>query len=132
MKRDNKGKFTLSGDKPKPVRGVTKIKREVTDFLKEKGIYNSTDDFLIKELVESIYIANALHKVIIQAIRNGELITEKNTLHPAIDGKKKTVGTIINLCTKLGISPQDRAKLKLNVPDDPDMDEIENFMNEAS
>jgi len=112
----NKGKKTAGGF------SGNVSKEQVLEYLEEKGINDGTDAILVDELFDNIKLANRLKKEL-----KGDLIVttrQGQKLNPAVDGYSKVLRNITAICTKLGMTVQDRQKLKLVVKDD---DELSDF-----
>jgi P27 family predicted phage terminase small subunit len=114
MKKD----FTL------PAKFVRKQKR-IRDYMISKNAYEDIDENLIEELIFNFFLAeeskiNILDKGSI--ISNIKLVKgvpiEMIMANPSVAIYSQATKSINSICTKLGINPQERIKLKLAVQDD--------------
>ena len=106
------------------------MKQKIKDYLADR--YEETDDILIDELVYNLKLLVTCKKEIdddgfifvVEAMsRELNVTTKINPLLAVYDGRLKNIK---DLCTKLGISPQDREKLKLVRPKESDFEKIFN------
>lgn len=111
-------------------RKQTKLTNEIKNYLINKGVYESTDDILIKELVFMIKLADETKNDI---INRGTIINVRAHTpdkqpywqpNPSISNYQTSVKSIMSLSAKLGISVQDREKLKLHTTEKDELDDL--------
>ena len=101
-------------------------KKEINNYLDSKGIQDTTNEFLVDELIFNIDLGDKIKNEIDKTEIDFKILSK------AIDGYSKILRNIINICTKLGITVQDRKKLKLDKTVDAVQREIDAFMNESN
>lgn len=108
-----------------------KIKKTIVKFLKDRNMYEDVDTFLIDDLIFNIEIANQCSYDIRNEGRNGrlDLLTDitrdpdkeaffqKNRL---LDIYTQATKNIKDSYVKLGLTPQERTKLKLIISEASD------------
>ncbi len=97
------------------------MEETIKNFLQEQNTYEETDDIIIKELVYNIELAQICKEEIEQTGTTIESVTAAGSsikVNPSFTVYNASLKNITLLCTKLGITPQDRAKLKIAKEDD--------------
>src|SRR5688572_24698559 len=94
-----------------------RLQKQITCLLKSKNLYEATDDMLIDELVflQSI-ITQAKQEIKSHGILVNVRPDPDNPLYQmnqAVSVYRDAVKSLITICTKLGITVQERSKLKL-------------------
>ena len=90
-------------------------------FLQEQNTYEETDEIVIKELIYNIELAQVCKEEIEQTGTTIESVTAAGSstkVNPSFTVYNAALKNIHTSCTKLGITPQDRAKLKIKKEDD--------------
>jgi P27 family predicted phage terminase small subunit len=111
---------------------LTRLKKDIVTLLKEKKLYEKTDLTLLEELVyqfQLMIIAKSdiqLRGIQVNVREYGEPLMQ---LNQSVSVVQKCTRTIQSLYRQLSIAPQDRARLKMNVEDDPQND-FDKFMNQ--
>ncbi|MFW5847872.1 MAG: phage terminase small subunit P27 family [bacterium] len=99
-------------------------KKNLINYLEQKNIYESVDDNLITELLYNVKIANQAKKDINQrGVTVNVRQSDENPYfqpNPSVSVYHSAIKIIITLSKKLGLSPEDRANLKLLNIDDLD------------
>ena len=103
------------------------MKEQIIEFLKGQNMYEGVDETIIDELIKNINIASeALDEMgsnyTIESVTAAGSSTKVNPLFTVYNAALKNIQT---LSTKLGLTPQDRAKLKLVKEDDGPGTELE-------
>ena len=99
------------------------LKKGITKLLKEKGMYEPTDETLIDELVFNMAMVKAARMDILD---RGIILNkgDKNSLYDRVNKScelyDKSLRNATSLFIKLGINPQERAKLKIVAEDTDD------------
>lgn len=94
----------------------TKLKKVINDYLEDKGVKDETDKVLVDELIFNIYLgdeakADIQQRGILVNIRiTGKPLMQTNQAVNIYSQASKNIQTI---CTKLGLTVQERTKLKL-------------------
>lgn len=94
---------------------------KIRAFLQEQNTYEETDEIIIKELIYNIELAQVCKDEIEVAGTTIESVTAAGSstkVNPSFTVYNAALKNITLLCTKLGITPQDRAKLKIKKEDD--------------
>ena len=110
------------------------LDKTVCDYLKERGVYDVTDFVLVDELIFNSYVAdNAKEAIITDGIMvNVRKDPDADPLmqtNQAVSIYNLAVKNIQALCTKLGITVQERTKLKLETEE---VDPLEKLLAEGS
>jgi P27 family predicted phage terminase small subunit len=93
-----------------------KISSDILDSLRSKGLFENSDQILIDELLYQQFLISEAKKSI---KANGILVNVRADgvpllqVNQAVSVYRDAVKSLITLCTKLGITPQERSKLKL-------------------
>ena len=101
----------------------TRIKNMLKGSLEEKGIYDPADDIILNELIYNIKIIDDCKQDIKKRGYQINTVKDKNKepyyqANPSVSTYIKSVQVLSNLLTKLGITPQERAKLDLEKKED--------------
>lgn len=94
-----------------------KLRKQITDLLIDKGLFEKPDEVLIDELLYQQYLIEESK----QSIKNyGIMINIRPDdqspyfqVNQAVSVYRDSVKSLVTICTKLGITPQERSKLKL-------------------
>ena len=93
--------------------------KKIKDYLIEKKLYTSTDDILISQLVTNVNISKeALKDIKEVGVKQGRI------QNPSIHTYNSAVKNIASLATKLGITIQEKKKIKVNADEAIDLDEL--------
>lgn len=100
----------------------TKIRKELIDYLKDKGVYEETDEFQVDELMFNLRLADdAKEDIVENGLKAGE---RQDRVNPSVNVYMSCIKNINTLATKLGITVQERAKLKLTSETVDELDSI--------
>jgi len=97
------------------------MKEIIKAFLDEQNTYEETDEIVIEELIYNIKLAQVCKEEIEETGTTIESVTAAGSstkVNPSFTVYNAALKNITLLCTKLGITPQDRAKLKIKKEDD--------------
>lgn len=91
-------------------------KKKIVDYLKEKNLYNSLDDFLIDELLYNIHLAKLAKedledRGVVVAINSAGTLFNSN---PSVNIYMSSVKMMLNIGRKLSLEPLIRSTMKLN------------------
>lgn len=93
-----------------------KLHKQIVTLLKSKNLYEISDDILIDELIflQSLIVQSKqeiqTHGILVNVRSDGTPLYQVNQ---AVSIYRDTLKSLITICTKLGITPQERSKLKL-------------------
>ena len=118
----NKGKRVLNRKKNKPSK-----KELIINYLKQKGNYEKLDHDLIDRLLFKERLIKYLQKKIDDHIENKDKVADKDDASKLerefrnnVELEKKTGNDIDSILKLLGLTPQERIKLKLVEPEEDD------------
>lgn len=97
------------------------MEEKIKNFLQEQNTYEETDEIVIKELIYNIELAQVCKDEIEEkgtTILSTTAAGKATKVNPSFTVYNAALKNITLLCTKLGITPQDRAKLKIVKEDD--------------
>ncbi|WP_430815198.1 P27 family phage terminase small subunit [Carboxylicivirga sp. RSCT41] len=90
--------------------------KQIVKYLKDKGIYEDVDDFLVSQVIENI---KQIHDAILDIKARGNLVPISSNgligMNPSITIYNKALKNYQDLCRKLCLSPHDRQVLKIEV-----------------
>ena len=94
-----------------------KLHKQIVTLLKSKNLYEPSDEILIDELlfIQSV-IASAKQEIATHGIMVNVRADISNPLYQvnqAVSIYQNAIKSLVTICTKLGITPQERSKLKL-------------------
>ena len=96
----------------------TRIRNTIKQSLESRGMYDPADDLLLTELMYAVKVIDDCKQNIKK--RGYEINTVKDPekppyyqQNPAVGTYNKTVANLTTILTKLGITPQERAKLEI-------------------
>lgn len=99
-------------------------KKALTEYLQEKGLYNSVDTYLINEFYFNLQLVEETKETIekVGSVMNISRDPEKPYYqqNPAITIYNKALKTLLDISRKLALSPYDREKLGLEMEDKED------------
>jgi len=92
-------------------------KPKVIKFLKEKGIYNDIDEFLVDEMLYNLELArqskaDLKKRGIVVAINTEQTLFNTN---PSNNIYQTSIKQALTICRKLGIDFRSRTELKINI-----------------
>lgn len=102
-------------------------KKELTEYLINKGVYQEIDRYLIDEFIQYIKMAKdardeiAKYGSVLNVSRDADRPYYQQ--HPAVSILNQCTKNLLNISRKLALSPYDRANLKIEI----DNEEDENF-----
>jgi len=125
-------KCAIMGRKKSLGKKYTNLEKTVVDYLENKGVSDITDFVLVDELIFNVYMADQAKSEIqeygilvnIRADPSKEPLLQTNQ---AVSTYNNAVKNIQTLCTKLGLTVQERTKLKLA---EADVDEIDKILTQ--
>ncbi len=97
------------------------MENKIKEFLESQNNYEPTDDTIIKELVYNIELAQICKDEIEQdgtTVKSVTAAGESTKVNPSFTVYNSALKNIQTLSAKLGLTPQDRAKLKIVKEDD--------------
>ncbi len=104
------------------------IRKEILQLLEDKNLLEDTDVHLVNELVYNLYLADESRKSIAE---HGILVNIRKSdenpyyqTNPAVNVYNQAIKAVITFTTKLGITPQERAKLKITSEGDNPLDMV--------
>lgn len=118
--------------KPSLGKKYTQLEKTVNDFLQSKGVWDITDIVLVEELIFNKYLADQSKDEIREfgILVNVRQDPGKEPLwqtNQAVSTYNNAVKNIHTLCTKLGMTVQERTKLRLA---DANLDEIDKLIEQ--
>jgi P27 family predicted phage terminase small subunit len=93
-----------------------KLHKQIVSVLKDKNLYEPSDEILIDELIflQSIIASSkadiTAHGILVNVRADGSPLYQVNQ---AVSVYRDSLKSLVTICTKLGITPQERSKLKL-------------------
>lgn len=100
----------------------TKLKNTIMEYLRNKGVYEETDEFQVDELVFNMKLADdAKEDIKIRGLYVGE---EGWRANPSVNIYMNTIKNINAIGTRLGITVQERKKLNLTNESVDELDEL--------
>ena len=99
-------------------------KRKISDFLKDKGVYESIDETLVDILFDVLSILDAVKDDIdTDGIFEIDANTGKKVMNPAVKIHNMMVSEFLAISKKLGLSAFDRKALGMDLQPEDDFDE---------
>jgi P27 family predicted phage terminase small subunit len=108
-----------------------KLESQIKELLKAKNLYEESDDILIDELFTLLGLIQSAKKsikkdgILVNVRAEGSPLYQVNQ---AVSVYRDALKSLVTICTKLGITPQERSKLKLI--ERQDGFDIKGFLNE--
>lgn len=99
-----------------------KKKQEITDYLKDKGIYEDVDLVLVDELIFNLQLIEELKEdletrgVVVPINSSGTLFNS----NPSLNGYNSALKQVLSISRVLGLSARARAELKINTEEEID------------
>lgn len=107
-----------------------KLRKEITDHLKESNIYEKTDDILIDKLVFNILLCDNAQEDIADKGLMVNIARPENAPYyqqnPSIGIFNSACKLIISLSTKLGLDATSRKNLQIDKGEDASLDDLLN------
>ena len=98
--------------------GDKKLKADIIELMRDKGIYENTDANLINELIYNLYISReakaaiAAHGIMVN-VRADPDAPPLYQVNQAVGIYNQAIKAVLTIFTKLSINPQEREKLGL-------------------
>ncbi len=94
------------------------LKQNIIQLMINKGIYEDVDEFLINQLLFNLHLADDATSDIIQRgvsvnVRSDDTKEPYYQQNPSVSIYQQAIKQVITISTKLGITAQERQKLKL-------------------
>jgi len=93
-------------------------KKQLTEYLQEKGIYNDIDSYLVDEFVSYLKLSKQAREDISKKGAVFNIARDETKPYyqqnPSVSILNNATKNLLNISRKLGLSPLDRSNLKLD------------------